>query len=1583
MAYKAYLNNQIFFSTDAASNELALSAAKLSLRIGTSGSFTFTVPSCNPAYGSFHRLTDFVDVYRDGSLVFSGRVYSVKETFDTQQQIVCEGLLAVLNDSVFRPVTFDGYLHNLVGLILANHNSQVDYAKQIYSGRLLVTNSECYREYQNYETSISRLQDLEKSFGGWMRVRKANGANYLDWYPGNIDGTSQRINFGENLLNITREENADGIITVLIPLGAADENNVRVDIKSVNYGVDYIEASAEYIQQYGYIVGSQVWDDVHEPQILKTKGTNWLNACLTPRITINATAVDLADAGYDVDAFQVGQKVRVWSEPHNIDGVWMDCVQQDIDLLNPAGNKLTLGTEKADYIKAARQASAEVKTSLEKIAAEYAPKTFMQAAINTATALITGNLGGHIRWNDTNGDGEPDEFLLMDTPDIETAVKVWRFNLAGLGFSSSGYDGPYALAMTMDGQIVADFITTGTLNADLLKTGTIRGQAGGSYWNLVTGDLHIEGQTEIDKSKVFVRQPTTPYYVGDLWVTGYNQNSAVAGYAVASYAVVENAGTSEGFGVIKTCICTRTTGNYTESDWMIVTDYIDSEALSTLSGRITSAEFEIAQNTADILERATSEELDAESRRITTAFEDIDGLNGRITAMASQVTTGLNKSKVFRSEPTVPYNVGDLWVTGTEPYTAIAGEAKAGDARCNWGRDIYVCTTARSSGSFTESEWIKATKYIDDSQLYGVRQEIRSAELSIDAANARIDLKADYTYTQALYQRIRTAEVNIDGANARIDLKAESSEVTELSERVTSAQISIDGLGAQISSTVRDLSTVEGRVRTAEGNITQLAQNKLDGSSFSKTNIINKINEGTSSGTSTISEARINLTAENLIKKINGSDVGTKINMSKIDIVANTLVDTINNNATHNISKITLSAANVIGTINGQGGSTTVINEAKIELTAENIAGKINDSSVTISASRINLSGYVTVSTFNNTQTQVNNSLSNVATKMQYALSASSSTAPETGWQDNVERLAWEQGQYVWTRTVTTKTKNNGSAADPTYSTPVCDKNLTTALSTAASAQSTANTAQSTANTAQSTANNAQSTANNAQSTANSAANAASAAQNTANTANSKATYRYGVCGTAAATAAKEVTITGFGSLFMGAQVTIYFVAGNTAADPTLNVTGQGAKAIHVGTSNGETAAITAPYFWKAGDTVTFTYNGTVWLMSDTTANRNIASWCYNNNTTLINGGMIAAGTVTAEKINVDELSALGATIGGFTIDTNSIRTGAKGDTATGSITLSKTNFSREIGNTSRSYLRFAIGSQFAVSGGGISYMSNAVITGGKIEVDTVGEDATSSFLVFNHNTYKMWAGSKFMGFEQGSQYYSWMGAEHIHFQQSQKESFLDAEALLLTSGKYQTQVDFTGFTEYYNYNTAKTSGVQTVLDSNGLTFKNGGDSDSTYTFWHVIDKDKASFAWKSGDTVRSVEMRKAGSGSSMKSELVSYDIYYIDKCEQASDRRLKKNILPLDPGRSAQFVYGLKPVEYNLNDDEEGRPKRHGMIAQDVEEALGGIDWGVVSEVDGYKALSYTEIIADLVATVQTLNERIKTLERRAANGS
>ena len=92
-------------------------------------------------------------------------------------------------------------------------------------------------------------------------------------------------------------------------------------------------------------------------------------------------------------------------------------------------------------------------------------------------------------------DGQWSEILIMDTNDEATATDVLRLNKNGIGFSTNGVNGPYTNAWTIDGNLVADFITTGTLTANLIKAGILTDVAGKFSLNMTTGDLTMNSGT--------------------------------------------------------------------------------------------------------------------------------------------------------------------------------------------------------------------------------------------------------------------------------------------------------------------------------------------------------------------------------------------------------------------------------------------------------------------------------------------------------------------------------------------------------------------------------------------------------------------------------------------------------------------------------------------------------------------------------------------------------------------------------------------------------------------------------------------------------------------------------------------------------------------------------------------------------------------------------------------------------------------------------------------------------------------------------------------------------------------------------
>lgn len=120
----------------------------------------------------------------------------------------------------------------------------------------------------------------------------------------------------------------------------------------------------------------------------------------------------------------------------------------------------------------------------------------MEHAIANGTRLITGNNGGYVVLK-TNANGKPEEILIMDTEDVNTATKVWRFNNSGLGYSNTGYNGTYKQAWTIDGAFYTDWVTTGLMTANIIKAGILSDAAGKNSWDMVTGVFELNAAAKV------------------------------------------------------------------------------------------------------------------------------------------------------------------------------------------------------------------------------------------------------------------------------------------------------------------------------------------------------------------------------------------------------------------------------------------------------------------------------------------------------------------------------------------------------------------------------------------------------------------------------------------------------------------------------------------------------------------------------------------------------------------------------------------------------------------------------------------------------------------------------------------------------------------------------------------------------------------------------------------------------------------------------------------------------------------------------------------------------------------------------
>lgn len=449
---------------DLRDEELVLIDPKLTLEVNKAGSFEFKMPPNHPQYNLPVKMRSVIQVFQDDVEIFSGRPIEQKTDFYNRKFISCEGQLAYLNDSIQRPAeyhdkTVRGYLETLI----ANHNSQVDESKQFKVGIVTVkdNNDSLYR-YTNYNSTLQEIkEDLVDDLGGYIRIRNVDGYHYIDYIEEYDNTNNQTIQFGENLLDFSRNFDWTELVTAIIPLGAKLEESPiealeqRLTIESVNNGCDYL-TNEEALATFGWIAKTVTWDGVKTPEMLLSKGRKWLTDNQFEEIVIEAKAIDLHYTDGEIEQFKLGDKIKVHSLLHGIDR-YFPLTKMTIQLNNLSANTITLGTT----VKTSLTAKAiSISSATQKMGESIpVPSAIVKEAVDQATALITAATHGHVVTT-------AEEQLIMDTNDINTATKVWRWNLNGLGYSNTGYNGKYATAITMDGQIVGERLVANSVSAE-------------------------------------------------------------------------------------------------------------------------------------------------------------------------------------------------------------------------------------------------------------------------------------------------------------------------------------------------------------------------------------------------------------------------------------------------------------------------------------------------------------------------------------------------------------------------------------------------------------------------------------------------------------------------------------------------------------------------------------------------------------------------------------------------------------------------------------------------------------------------------------------------------------------------------------------------------------------------------------------------------------------------------------------------------------------------------------------------------------------------------------------------------------
>ncbi len=490
--YSIYADGVCIYSDVFALDSMKVINPKLTLEDNGAGSLTVTIPPQNVAYHSIVRMVTDISVQKDGEEIWAGRVLSESEDFYRNRVLYCEGELAFFNDTTQPPaeysgLTVRGYLEKLISV----HNSKAAANRQFAIGAVTVVDENFPTYYTNYENTMSLINAMVEEYGGHIRVRKVNGIRYVDYLKDYPDTCSQVIQFGSNMIDFTKQWDSSEFATVIVPLGNRLEDSpiealdAYLTVESVNNGSMYIQ-SDEAVRVYGRIEKAVTWDDVSEPEVLLEKAKAYLSDIQFDNMELELSALDLHYLDVNTEAVKLLDEIRVISRPHGLDRLF-PVTKLEIPLDSPEQTQFKMGdTVKTSLTSVNNQISASIMEKIETLPKAH---SILKEAKDNATQIMNMATTGYITI--TKDQYGSDTLYISNVRDYTKANKLWKWNMNGLGYSKDGGK-TYGLAITMDGSIVADYITTGVLNADVIRAGTLKDYGGNFILDFETGKLTMK-----------------------------------------------------------------------------------------------------------------------------------------------------------------------------------------------------------------------------------------------------------------------------------------------------------------------------------------------------------------------------------------------------------------------------------------------------------------------------------------------------------------------------------------------------------------------------------------------------------------------------------------------------------------------------------------------------------------------------------------------------------------------------------------------------------------------------------------------------------------------------------------------------------------------------------------------------------------------------------------------------------------------------------------------------------------------------------------------------------------------------------
>ena len=947
MAYRILYGNEILWEPYSGNTDTIIDAS-MSVNANAAKYLDFTIPPTHHLYNVVSERSENVWLYSDDKIIYKGFISKITLDMEGYKSISCTSVMDYLGDTHVRdystiegeqplkaPTSMDG----LFQWYIDQHNKNcMDSRKQFKVGvnqaGILDENNYVYRSSTQFPTTADEISDKILDSGGYIFERYEGNTNILDFYADAHEANTQVLDFGVNITDFTHERSVEDQYTAVYATGYTPdppEDDKEKEMKPISladirnggspYNSDYFKLgdvlySVSGVQRYGYREYHYSNDDITTTSYLLKAAGVVLTKLLSPTITLDVKAVDLAlfmDNGYE--HLQLGQAVRVRSKPHGIDEYLMISAI-DLDLQDPGNTSYTIGTtydtltgQQSSYLKSLNSginSSLDSVAALDKATKENA-KGVDEAKKDAANATSKANEANNKA--DTATETANSASSKADEANAKADTATDTANNANAKADEAKTDAANASSKADEANTKADTATETANNASS-KADTAISNSKDAADKAASASQKADDNT----TKITTVENTIKTISGDTATAIANAKAAQAAADAAQKAAdqaqsdASTANTEIGkvqsqVGTINTEISNikqeatdlrddlsgqiTTVKNTMEADYTRKTELSDTTA--TLRNEISESAAGVIHTVSQ--DYATKKELktttDATNKNttdLTNAIKkfnsDVDNLQGQIDGAietwfyevdptdknepavnwntddlkkthlgdlyyntvsgycwryqlqngsyswsritdvdvtkaladaAAAQTTANSKKRIFVTTPNPPYDVGDLWTQGS------AG-------------DIMRCQTAKtSSQSYAAADWVKASKYTDDTAVtklsntvektYSTKTEVKQLSDQVSSTvssleTVRISAEAAQTSADNAKKAADAAQTAADAA--KTNAATAQSKADEAAKNLATAEENLKTLQSQANATDEQLTAAKAEVEKAK-----------------------------------------------------------------------------------------------------------------------------------------------------------------------------------------------------------------------------------------------------------------------------------------------------------------------------------------------------------------------------------------------------------------------------------------------------------------------------------------------------------------------------------------------------------------------------------------------------------------------------------------------------------------------------------------------------------------------------------------------------------------------------------------------